>query len=203
MTRPLRRQAARATPTTMTHALVFGYGSLVNRATHDYAETRPAVARGWRRAWRRTSLRPLSFLTVIPDATAEIEGLVAAVPEAAWPELDAREGAYERVALAEVRHDGVRAATAIYALPDGAHESPRADNPILLSYVDTVFQGYLATFGESGVARFVATTDGWHAPVIDDRAAPRYRRAARLSRSERALVDHWLRQLETPVIAAE
>lgn len=186
----------------MGHAMVFGYGSLVNRATHDYAETSPAVARGWRRAWRRTSLRPVAFLTVIPDAGTEIEGLVAAVPEAAWPELDAREGAYERVALAEVRHDGVTAATAIYAIPDGAHETPGHGNPILLSYIDTVFQGYLTVFGEAGVARFVETTDGWHAPVLDDRAAPRYGRAARLTPAERELVDGWLADLGSPVVAA-
>jgi hypothetical protein len=184
----------------MVHARVFGYGSLVNGATHDYRDTRPAVARGWRRAWRRTSLRPVSFLTVIPDSTAEIDGLVAAVPARDWPDLDVRERAYQRVALTEVRHDGDAAATAIYALPEGAHEAPEAGNPILLSYLDTVFQGYLARFGEAGVARFVATTDGWHAPVLDDRAAPRYGRAAATAPSERFLVDAWLARLGTPVI---
>lgn len=184
----------------MSHAMVFGYGSLVNRATHDYVEVRPAVAVGWRRAWRRTSLRPVSFLTVMPEIGTEIDGLVAAVPAAAWPELDAREGAYERVALAEVRHDGVAAATAIYAIPEGTHDTPGHDNPILLSYLDTVFQGYLTVFGEAGVRRFVETTDGWHAPVLDDRSAPRYGRAARLTPSQRELVDGWLADLQTPVI---
>ena len=182
------------------HVHVFGYGSLVNPATHDYADTRPAVARGWRRAWRRTSLRPLSFLTVVPDVETEIEGLVAAVPDAAWPELDAREGAYERVALAEVVHEGRAEATAIYAIPDGKHEEPGDENQILLSYLDTVLQGYLALFGEDGVARFVETTDGWHAPVLDDRAAPRYGRAATLTPDERAMVDRWLARLGTPVL---
>jgi Gamma-glutamyl cyclotransferase, AIG2-like len=187
----------------MTHAHVFGYGSLVNPATHDYPETRPAVARGWRRAWRRTSLRPVSFLTAVASVDAEIEGLVATVPAAAWPELDAREGAYERIALAEVRHDGLTGAIAIYAIPEGHHEEPGTENPILLSYLDTVLQGYLLQFGEAGVARFVETTDGWHAPVLDDRAAPRYGRAARLRAGERELVDRWLAELGSRVIAAE
>jgi gamma-glutamylcyclotransferase (GGCT)/AIG2-like uncharacterized protein YtfP len=184
----------------MAYARVFGYGSLVNGATHAYSEVRPAVARGWRRAWRRTSLRPVSFLTVIPDSEAEIDGLVAVVPAAAWPDLDVRERAYQRVALAEVRHEGDTASTAIYALPEGAHETPGAGNPVLLSYLDTVIQGYVAHFGEAGVARFVATTDGWHAPVLDDRAAPRYGRAAATTAAERALVDSWLLRLGTPVI---
>lgn len=184
----------------MDHARVFGYGSLVNGATHDYAETWPAVARGWRRAWRRTSLRPVSYLTVVPDSATEIEGLVAAVPAAAWPDLDVRERAYQRVALAEVRHAGVVSATAIYALPHGTHAAPEAGNPILLSYLDTVMQGYLALFGEAGVARFVKTTDGWHAPVLDDRAAPRYGRATPATVTQRAMVDDWLARLGTPVI---
>ncbi len=187
----------------MSHALVFGYGSLVNRATHDYAETEPAIATGWRRAWRRTSLRPLSFLTVIPDSTTEIEGLVAGVPDHAWPELDAREGAYERVALAEVRHDGRTGATAIYAIPEGFHDEPGDENPILLSYLETVLQGYLTLFGEAGVARFVATTEGWHAPLLDDRAAPRYGRATQLTPAERALVDGWIEELGQKRIAAD
>ncbi len=187
----------------MTHALVFGYGSLVNRATHDYADVQPAIARGWRRAWRRTSLRPLSFLTVIPDSATEIEGLVASVPDRAWPALDAREGAYERVALADVRHGGETGATAIYAIPEGAHEEPGAENPILLSYLETVLQGYLTVFGEDGVARFVETTDGWHAPILDDRMAPRYGRATRLEPSERTLIDRWLGEIGAASVAPE
>ena len=35
----------------------------------------------------------------------------------------------------------------------------------------------------------MATTDGWHVPVLDDRAAPRYPRAQTLTDRERILVD--------------
>lgn len=50
-------------------------------------------------------------------------------------------------------------------------------------------------FGEAGVARFFATTDGWDAPILDDRAKPQYPRAQQLSSAETALVDRMLRAL--------
>ena len=80
----------------------------------------------------------------------------------------------------------------IYAIPDGSHEAPHRAAPVLLSYVDTVVQGFLQEFGEDGVARFFDTTGGWDAPIRDDRAAPIYRRAVTLSRAEAALVDRHL-----------
>lgn len=64
----------------MKDAFFFGYGSLVNRATHDYGQARPASLPGWRRAWRHTALRPVAFLTAEPDPASTIEGLIAAVP---------------------------------------------------------------------------------------------------------------------------
>ena len=63
---------------------------------------------------------------------------------------------------------------------------------MLLSYVDVVVQGYRQQFGAQGVADFFATTDGWEAPILDDRAAPRYPRAQRLDRADQLLVDHHL-----------
>ncbi len=55
------RQGLASAATTAAHAAgmdpyFFGYGSLVNRLTHDH-RAEPAARRGWRRAWRRTSLR--------------------------------------------------------------------------------------------------------------------------------------------------
>jgi hypothetical protein len=71
-----------------------------------------------------------------------------------------------------------------------------------LSYIDVVVQGYLREFGEEGVARFFATTDGWDAPVADDRADPIYLRHQTLTRAERALVDRWLDDLGAECRAA-
>ena len=68
-------------------------------------------------------------------------------------------------------------------------------HPVLLSYLDVVVQGYMREFGEAGVARFFATTDGWDAPVLDDRKHPIYPRHQVLNSSERALTDDQIAQL--------
>ncbi|KIT16379.1 hypothetical protein jaqu_18640 [Jannaschia aquimarina] len=161
----------------------FGYGSLVNRRTHAYPEARPLVARGWRRVWRHTALRPVAFLTAV-RGDGEIEGLSAGVPGGDWSALDEREAAYIRAPLP--------GGEAIYHIPDGMHGAPSETHPILLSYVDVVVQGYLTEFGEAGVGRFFETTDGWDAPIHDDRSAPLYARATPLEPEETALVDRWL-----------
>ena len=180
----------------MTHPFFFGYGSLVNRRTHAYPQAHRATARGWRRVWRHTELRPVAFLTAVPDEDTEIEGLIAEVPGADWAALDRRERAYDRVRAAGVSHPlapgGAQAEVHIYWVPEGKHGRPDRAHPVLLSYIDVVVQGYLREYGPEGAARFFATTDGWDAPVLDDRTSPRYPRHQPLSREERGMVDGYL-----------
>jgi len=175
----------------MNDPFFFGYGSLVNRNTHDYEQAHLAQITGWRRAWRRSPLRAVSYLTAVPDQNCTIDGLIAAVPNADWAALDIRERAYLRHDATdhvhhEVNHDPE---IAIYAIEHGQHHPPGRGNPILLSYLDVVVQGYLTEFGEDGVARFFDTTDGWHAPILNDRNDPVYPRAQTLDDAEIALVD--------------
>ncbi len=172
----------------------FGYGSLVNRGTHRYGDAHPAQLSGWRRAWRKTTLREVAYLTAVPDDASQIDGLVAGVPGADWAALDARESAYARVpARHQVRtHLPETADLVVYAIEGARHQAPDAVSPVLLSYVDVVVQGYLQVFGEDGVQRFFDTTDGWDAPILDDRRRPLYPRHQRLGRSEKALVDTML-----------
>ena len=80
----------------MSDPFFFGYGSLVNLATHAFTDAHPASIRGWRRAWRYTPLREVAFLTAVPDPEAEIEGMIAHVPGGDWAALDEREFAYDR-----------------------------------------------------------------------------------------------------------
>jgi len=54
-------------PRPMSAAFFFGYGSLVNRATHSFNNAQPAQLTGWRRVWRHTDLRPVAFLSVQRD----------------------------------------------------------------------------------------------------------------------------------------
>ncbi len=171
----------------------FGYGSLVNTATHDYPDTRPAQLAGWRRAWVKTDARDVVFLSVVQDPSVTIDGLIAAVPRADWAALDAREHGYERISSGgSVTHDLTPAPDmAHYAVPE-TQTTQQGDHRIILSYLDVVVQGFLKVYGAAGVARFFDTTSGWDTPVLNDRAAPRYPRAQVLSHLEMALVDQHL-----------
>jgi hypothetical protein len=172
------------------HPAFFGYGSLVNRATHDYALAAPARLSGWRRVWRHTRLRPWPYLSAEPAERVEIDGLIAAVPGDDWAALDRREAAYRRHRLVPDRlttAPGWADRIEIYAV-DEAHALPPSARPILLSYLDTVAQGFLREFGDQGVVDFFATTVGWTA-LIDDRAAPHYPRHQPTTPAERALID--------------
>ena len=174
----------------MTNAYFFGYGSLVNRATHAYAEAHPARIPGWRRVWRHTAHHPYAFLTAVPAPGTSIDGLIAGVPGGDWEALDEREAGYDRLLAEAVDHPVERAIDIqIYSIPPTKHAAPEAARPILLSYLDVVVQGYLTEFGADGVEAFFATTDGWDAPLLDDRNAPRYPRAQALTPEETALVD--------------
>ena len=172
---------------------VFGYGSLMNPATHDYADLRPARLEGWRRRWAHAEGRPAAFLTAERAPGLAIDGAVADVPPVAWPALDAREAAYDR-------HDVSEALTppcgrvVVYAVPGARQGPPTARHPVLLSYLDAVIQGAMTLHGPAGATRFFDTTQGWGA-VLDDRDAPRYPRAQRLSSAERAAVDEGLARL--------
>jgi len=181
----------------MRYPYFFGYGSLVNRRTHEYENPMPARVNGWRRAWRHSPVRRVSFLTAVKSPGDFIEGLVAGVPISEWNALDERERAYDRIDATEaVEHEIPHPAdVVIYAIPPERHYAPTSDNPILLSYIDVVVQGYLTEFGESGVQHFFETTDGWDAPILDDRDAPIYSRHQKLTRSETMLVNDYLSTL--------
>ncbi|WP_127903070.1 gamma-glutamylcyclotransferase family protein [Solirhodobacter olei] len=174
----------------------FGYGSLVNRRTHDYAPAHPARVSGWRRVWRGTRLRRLAFLSVEPAPGVEIEGLVAPVPGGDWAALDQREAAYVRhpLGLDEIAAP-VGGPTVMYVVPDDPEAPALREHPILLSYLDVVVQGFLDEFGRAGVERFFATTAGWEVPVLDDRASPLYPRAQRTGEAVQAMADAHLARL--------
>lgn len=130
---------------------------------------------------------------------------MAPVPDGDWAALDQREYAYDRHDAAhQVDHEAPLQSgggrIAIYAIAPDRMTEPTPEHPILLSYLDVVIQGYLRHFGEEGVARFVETTDGWEAPVLNDRHAPQYPRAQRLSERETDLVDSILRERKSVLL---
>lgn len=174
----------------------FGYGSLANRKTHAYPQAQKATLKNWRRTWVRTDLREVVFLSIRPAPGHSIDGLIAAVPDADWAALDAREAGYARIAATDhVAHSSDASEIAAYHVPD---DRQRKDGThcILLSYLDVVVQGFLNEFGQEGAEAFFATTDNWDTPVRDDRGAPLYSRAQKLTRDEQNLVDRLLSQVQ-------
>lgn len=167
---------------------VIGYGSLVNRATlPPYLEARPILVPGFRRAWRaagRTARGGVCSLSVVRDETCAIEGLAVTFDESERTTMTLREHRYVPLRLPDE--------AIIYQAEPEIDRYGDADHPIELSYVDVILQGYLREFGLAGAERFMATTDGWHVPIRDDRACPNYPRAQKLTAEERAIVDRLL-----------
>lgn len=185
----------------MEHLYFFGYGSLVNRATHAHTPAHKATLSGWRRSWRAVPERKLCYLTAVRDPDASIDGLVAAVPDQDWAALDLREAAYDRHdASHAIAHDSAASQIVVYAIDPDRHSDPGPENPILLSYLDVVVAGYLAEFGPSGPAHFFESTTGWQAPILDDRAAPIYSRAQPLTDEIRTLTDAGLATVGSRII---
>lgn len=178
----------------------FGYGSLVNTKTHNYARTYKAQIQGWTRIWRHTSNRAQAFLSVDPLEGSTLEGLIAHVPDNDWTALDIREQGYARQPLDDHRisHDHDAALDIqMYQVTQDIQDTQR--HPILLSYLDVVVQGYLQVFGPDGVTRFFETTKGWDTPILNDRDNPKYPRHQSLSAAETDLVDSHLADLAAEI----
>lgn len=196
----------------------FGYGSLVNRATHrtEIVAARPCRLRGWRRFWRPrpdmpfnpAQATPVSLLTVRRVADSWIDGLLVFDRTENLPAIDAREAHYERrlVQPADIQLLEGRAPKGcdifVYEAREGVPDHDGNACPILQSYLDAVLQGFLAEHGEAGLARFVLETDGFETAVLADREAPVYPRAVVLTASERALIDSLLAQRSIRYTAA-
>lgn len=186
----------------MNNPYFFGYGSLVNAATHVYASTHPAKLDGWRRVWRHTDAAPQAFLSVAPAPDTYIDGLIAEVPDADWQALDIRESGYFRSPLPTdiLTHGAGPVDVHMYQVHHDDGRAAEAMRPILLSYLDVVVQGYLEVFGEDGAHHFFNTTDGWDAPILNDRSAPNYPRSQVLSAPQTAFVDDHLSKLGANII---
>ncbi|MEM1236780.1 MAG: gamma-glutamylcyclotransferase family protein [Pseudomonadota bacterium] len=159
---------------------VFGYGSLVNRRTHDFPAGVGTLS-GWQRVWVSLPDRPVAILSAEP-APGQIEGLYMDVSAEAQPDLDRREIEYDCLRL----EDG----SFVYSIPQKSIV-PEA-KPILRSYLDVVMQGFETELGEASLTRFMATTVGWNLGILDDRATPIYPRAQVLTAEQTARYDDLL-----------
>jgi hypothetical protein len=176
----------------------FGYGSLVNRATHRTAilDAVPARLKGWRRIWRpRPDMPgfPAALLSVRAEPQAVCDGLLVIDRADNLPAVDAREARYRRVALrpAEVEAaEPLPVGLPLYVYVAQTEVPPHPAPPMILrSYLDAVLQGFFAEHGEAGVRRFLRETEGFGTPIHDDRHRPIYPRAVALAAHEAALFE--------------
>lgn len=182
----------------------FGYGSLVNAATHKYKPVFKASLSGYKRAWRFSEPHDACFLTIIPDKTSTIDGLLAPV-EPNWETLDLRETAYDRFECSDLIETKAKQVCQVsaYAIPDPSTSGTNTARPILLSYLDTVIQGFHNVYGLDGVIRFINTTTGWEIPILDDRSAPIYPRAQNLTAREQSLTNQVLADKSCDIHSSE
>jgi len=177
----------------------FGYGSLVNLGSlrTPYISAHRATLRGWKRAWLarpkvENSFAPtdgLAFLSVVPAAGAEIDGVVITDHASSLAALDEREALYTRVDIdtADLTYHDQPTAISEQFLYEAEQPLAHDGAEILRSYLDVVMQGYLPHFGESGLYRFMETTLNFDCAIKEDRDNPLYPRATTLTVVEKAL----------------
>jgi hypothetical protein len=187
----------------------FGYGSLVNELTwlqseRFHADRHPVEVQNWTREWRHcidTPHGPGCVLTAVRAAGSRIQGILIRCDAADLAQVDAREDGYDRVALP--RRDVL---TAVGDLPENLYiytskslhyRAGDAGYPIWFSYAETVLHGFLSVFENEGVDRFIQSTTGWTAPVVDDRHDPQYRRSPMklISVEDRAYIERKIREI--------
>lgn len=177
----------------------FGYGSLVNPATHrtNVLHYERAQLRGFSRYWQERpdpSNEPIALLSSAPSNPDDVlDGLLVFDYLENLPLVDEREYGYDRL-------DVLPANLKLYdekALPDiplyvySGRAPHNAETPhyILQSYLDAVLQGYLHHYGETGVRDFVERTARFDTALFTDRTAPRYPRHVKLTDKEQILFD--------------
>jgi cation transport regulator ChaC len=178
---------------------VFGYGSLVSRASiaetlgHETPAPIPARLKGWRRRWsiyRLNTAHEKVFERVDGKPFQHIVGLnierAPKAPENEWPNgvlIELTEGELQRLDRREVRYDrvGVDPAAAITSEPHGfdrifvftAKEGHyTAETPPEAIIIASYVHACEAAFGELGPEaweEFLATTGEFPAPVVDAR----------------------------------
>jgi cation transport protein ChaC len=186
----------------------FAYGSLVNRHTRSStAEAIPVRIAGWVRQWRHcvaTSRGKACALTAERQPGADIEGVLILDSMENMTKVDEREIGYKReeVRLEQAGNAAPLAGieTYIYVSAGPHTQWGSSEYPIWRSYLDCVLAGYIDVWGRDGAARFIASTSGWQAPILDDRHAPKYPRAVVLPKPVRNMIEEILEQ--TGVIPA-
>jgi cation transport regulator ChaC len=183
----------------LSNNFVFGYGSLIERAsrtrtTPDAVSAFPAIVQGVERGWWAYG-SPIGFSTCFLGASmnpnAESNGVIYAVTEDELKALDRREAMYNRIEipkgqitlLTDTESSNVDGTVWVYATPieqAGQEPKPNTQFPIVQSYVDICLNGCLELEEQYPKAKeakfaefFIKTTSDWSRFWVNDRLYPR------------------------------
>jgi hypothetical protein len=174
---------------------VFGYGSLIERASRTRTEPAavdayPALVPGYKRGWFHLDKDAIGFqptyLGAVRDQAARCNGVLIPVSDAQLAGFDSRETGYDRdpidpskIKLYDGRQ-GLPKDSKVYIYVSKATAAASAARPIVQSYVDICVNGCLEIEGaypnakEAGfVDMFFKETAGWSEHWVNDRPYPR------------------------------
>ena len=139
---------------------IFGFGSLVNDATHDYEIIAPASVSGFARQWVSAIDGQYSFLSASPQSDVSIKGLVLGVAEEKMAALAEREARYELVELNNANIQcNQKLNRPVYLYQAESDAIDQFDKkPILQSYLDCVFAGFETHLGTASIAEFIKSS---------------------------------------------
>ena len=175
----------------------FGFGSLVNRNTlrTSYVDLVQASLKGYSRHWQsktKTLEEQVALLSIHPDQTCEIYGMIVLDKLENLPLVDAREQGYSRHRLNRDQlliDSDAAMPNDIYVYIANEPEGESDEGALLQSYLDAVMQGFFNEYGDEGVRHFMDTTKGFDRKLIRDRQSPKYPRPVMLSDSDATYFD--------------
>lgn len=195
-----------------TRHYIVGYGSLMSHdSRYRYnsidVDGIPVDVRGWHRAWNMASPgENITCVGAVPDNEDSVfNGMLVEVDEID-ESLKKREQNYHFIEL-QLDDLDIHCATWQGQLRDNREnlklwicqvadpQTSKESHPICQSYVDTCLSGCLEHKDEAFAMQFIEQTAGWDGYWLNDREAPLYPRAAKVSQQMHETIDDLLQQV--------
>lgn len=190
-----------------------GYGSLLSsdsrqRYSQMQVKAIPAVIKGWTRSWiTRSEEERQTYVGALPHYNSLINGALLPVIGLS-PSLRKREQDYQFVAVPREQISLYAAGSEeleliqqlenkqIWICESKRKQSANADFPIYQSYLDTCMDGCLEFGIEHFAKEFALHTSLLDTHWINDRAAPQYPRAAKVTVKAQNTIDAILTEID-------
>lgn len=189
--------------------MVLGYGSLLSKCSRErysniFTEGVPVTVAGFERAWVTRSLQEQqTYVGAVANAHSKLNAQL--IPTQINPALQEREKDYRFVEVSPQDLDFHLHNQSAYVPPSErlsqftfwicetlACEPANDTFPVHQTYIDTCMAGCLEHGGQAEAERFVAHTSLWGHPRVNDRASPKYPRAALVNSEDTAHIDRLL-----------